>query len=313
MYYLITIIRNFLFSCGFIKSQRYSDIFVLCVGNIRVGGTGKTPMIEYLIRNLQDEFPLSVVSLGYKRKTKGLKEVLVSDTADAVGDEPKQMKEKFPNILFFVNKNRNTAIDFIRKNYSNIRLILLDDAYQYRKTSPNATILLTEYNRPYFNDKIIPYGRLREQRIQSKRANYIIVTKCPNDITQNEKQDFIKKLSPLPYQKVFFSKIQYKFSTEITNNSKLLFVAGIDNPSPAVKYLQMLGYDVILKKYPDHYNFKEKDIREIETLSKQDRIIITTEKDAVKLKQFDIKFVTLQIENSIDGNLIQEIKNQMLL
>ena len=152
MYLLISIIRNFLFSFGIIKSRHYTDVFVLCVGNIRVGGTGKTPMIEYLIRNLQDKFSMAVVSLGYKRKTKGLREVQTTDTAEKVGDEPKQMKNKFPNIPFFVSKDRNIAIDYIRKNLPQIQVVLLDDAYQYRKTKANRTILLTEYNRPYFKD-----------------------------------------------------------------------------------------------------------------------------------------------------------------
>jgi tetraacyldisaccharide 4'-kinase len=341
MYLLISIIRNFLFSFGIIKSRHYTDVFVLCVGNIRVGGTGKTPMIEYLIRNLQDKFSIAVVSLGYKRKTKGLREVQTADTAEKVGDEPKQMKAKFPKIPFFVSKDRNLAIDYIRTKLPQTQLILLDDAYQYRKTQPNRTILLTEYNRPYFKDYILPYGRLRERRKEAKRSSYIIITKCPNTLTQNDKQEFINRLHPLPSQKVFFSSIHYKplidthyntsintsknistnttnnISTNTTNNistnnlhsvdnqkNHIVFVAGIDNPMPAVDYLEGLGYKVILRKYPDHHSFTSTEIEELQDLANSHYKLITTEKDAVRLEKTNLPFSILPIENEIDNNFI---------
>ncbi|MBO6118771.1 MAG: tetraacyldisaccharide 4'-kinase [Bacteroidales bacterium] len=311
MYLLITILRNFLFRCNVIKSESYNDVCVVCVGNLRVGGTGKTPMIEYLIRNLKDEFPLAVISLGYKRKTKGLKEVLTDSNAEDTGDEPKQMKLKFPQIPFFVNKDRNFAIDYIRKNLPETKLILLDDAYQYRKTQPNITVLLTEYTRPYFSDRIIPYGRLRESKKESKRADYIIVTKCPENIIENDKNNFIQKLNPAPHQKIFFSKINYKPLSLPQDKKSLLFVAGIDNPEPATEFLKHAGYDVYLKKFADHHPFSFDDIKEIRRLAGNDRIIITTEKDAVRLKKFGLKFESLKIENEIDGNFIQIIKDRI--
>ncbi|MBR1627333.1 MAG: tetraacyldisaccharide 4'-kinase [Bacteroidales bacterium] len=320
MYLLITIIRNFLFDCGIIKAKRYKDVKVLCIGNIRVGGTGKTPMIEYLIRKLNDEFTLSVVSLGYKRKSKGLKEVLSTDSATEVGDEPKQMKDKFPNIPFFVNKDRNVAIDFIRKNIPTTQVILLDDAFQFRKTQPDISVLLTEYNRPYFNDCIMPYGRLRERRKESKRADYIIVTKCPADISDDNKKDFIKKLNPLEHQQVFFSKIHYTIKTmqseenlteQHPKNTKLLFVAGIDNPAPAVEFLKGKGYEVTLRKFADHHTFTQKEIIEIKNIAKKGYRIITTEKDAVRLKSFDINFDVLCIENRIDDGFTDNLKEKL--
>lgn len=311
MYLLITIIRNLLFNCGILKSKSYQDVFILCVGNIRVGGTGKTPMIEYLIRRLKDEFPLAVVSLGYKRKSKGLKEVLLSDSAISVGDESKQMKEKFPMIPFFVNKNRNTAIDYIRNKLPNIQLILLDDAYQYRKTKSTKTILLTEFNRPYFHDKVIPYGRLREKRSESRRANYIVVTKCPDDITTQDKNTFIQKLNPNKKQRIFFSKIKYNDLLLSPATSQLLFIAGIDNPQPALNFLLSKGYDVILKKFSDHHIFKQCDINQIKKLAGNNRLIVTTEKDAVRLRHFDLNFNVLTIENEIDNNFIYFLKNEL--
>jgi len=318
MYLLISIIRNFLFSLGIIKSRSYTDIFVICVGNLRVGGTGKTPMIEYLIRNLEAKFPIAVVSLGYKRKGKELREVQLTDTTVMVGDEPKQMKNKFPNIPFFVSKDRNIAIDYIRKNLPQIQVVLLDDAYQYRKTKANRTILLTEYNRPYFQDHILPYGRLRERRKESKRASYIVVTKSPNNLSYREKQEFISKLCPLPNQKVFFSTIIYKplvdnlhklssnnINSSIDNQkSNIVLVAGIDNPTPVVNYLEGLAYKVILKKYSDHHRFTKNEIEELENLSKSNYKIITTEKDAVKLEKTNLQFSILPIENEIDNNFI---------
>ena len=316
MYFLITLIRNFLFDKGIIRAVSYNDVAVLCVGNIRVGGTGKTPMTEYLIRNLNGEFPLAVVSLGYKRKVKGFKEVLLSDTASQVGDEPKQMKEKFPMIPVFVNKDRNFAINYIREHLPYIKLIVLDDAYQYRKTKPMFSVLLTEYNRPYFNDRIIPYGRLRESSKGSKRADYIIVTKCPDNINEQDKNRFIQRLNITEKQQVFFSKIKYilpgsltEEATDGNKHKKLLFVAGIDNPQPAVDFLKSKGYDVQLQKYADHHAFTSADIKQIKYLAKDGLGIITTEKDAVRLKDKDISFEVLKIGNEIDNNFINQLKN----
>lgn len=311
MYFLITFIRNLLFKHHIMKSRKYDDVFVLCVGNLRVGGTGKTPMIEYLIKHLMTEFPLAVISLGYKRKTKGLKEVLLNDTTEEVGDEPKQMKEKFPEIKFFVNKDRNEAINNIRSNHKEIKLILLDDAYQYRKTTPNATILLTEYNRPYFQDFVLPYGRLRESKAQSKRADYIVVTKTPNNVSAESKQNFIKHLKATSKQQVFFSKIIYNLPK--IENKNLLFVAGIDNPYPAVRFLEENGFNVLLEKFSDHYQFKDSDISRIVSISKQEnRQIITTEKDFMRLKRFKgISFEVLKIENEIDNNFLNILKNDL--
>lgn len=311
MYLLITIIRNYLFSHHLIQSRKYSDVFVLCVGNIRVGGTGKTPMVEYLIRHLQNIFPLAVVSLGYKRKMKGLHEIQDTDTAQMVGDEPKQMSEKFPNIKFIVSKDRNEAIDYIRNKYKEIKLIILDDAMQYRKTTPTHTILLTEYNRPYFSDHIIPYGRLRESKRESKRANTIIVTKCEHGISDKEKREFTKQLDINEDQKVFFSTIKYYMPEDLDKTKSLLFIAGIDNPMPAVDFLQKQDYTVTLLKYPDHHTFTKEDILQIQNKAKNNYQIITTEKDAVRLREYDISFSVLKIENEIDNNFLDYITNEI--
>ncbi|MBR1769922.1 MAG: tetraacyldisaccharide 4'-kinase, partial [Bacteroidales bacterium] len=172
MYWLITSIRNFLFDKGVFKSESHNNVFILCVGNLRVGGTGKTPLTEYLIENLRKEFKVAVVSLGYKRKSKGLVEIRPEDDFSVTGDEPKQMSEKFPDVPFVVNKDRNEAIEYLKNKYPDLQAIILDDAMQYRKTKADVNILLTEYARPFFKDFCLPYGRLRERRKEKKRANY---------------------------------------------------------------------------------------------------------------------------------------------
>ncbi len=317
MYYLITLIRNFLFDKQIIKSRKYSDVFVLTVGNLRVGGTGKTPMVEYLIRHLKDEFSLAVVSLGYGRKTKGLREINDKDTAQSVGDEPLQMYQKFKDIRFFVCKNRNTAIDYIREHYKDIQLVVLDDAMQYRKTLANKTILLTEYSRPFYKDHILPYGRLRESKQSSKRADYIVVTKCPKEIEENKNRDIISNIKPRDNQRVFFSHIVYSISSYNIEkpckikNKNLLFVAAIDNPTPAVHYLQGLGCQVDLMKYQDHHKYNDKDIMKIKKAIKPDQLLITTQKDAVKLKDKGLGFYILEIENKIDNNFLNILKDEI--
>ncbi len=317
MYYLITLIRNFLFDKHIIKGRKYTDVFVLTVGNLRVGGTGKTPMVEYLIRHLREEFNLAVVSLGYGRKTKGLREIKGEDTAQTVGDEPLQMYQKFKDIRFFVCKNRNTAIDYIRENYKDIQLIVLDDAMQYRKTLATKTILLTEYSRPFYKDHILPYGRLREMKQSSKRADYIIVTKCPEEIEESKKNEIISNIKPTNNQKIFFSRIIYSISSyNIENpcqikNKKLLFVAAIDNPAPAIQYLQSLGNEVDLMKYQDHHKYNDKDIARIKKAMKTNQELITTQKDAVKLRQKGLSFYVLEIENQIDNNFLNILKDEI--
>ena len=312
LFALITWIRNLLFDTRIVKSRQHKNIFVLCIGNIRVGGTGKTPMAEYMIKNLKDEFPLAVVSLGYKRKTKGLRQVNVSDSASDTGDEPLQMKRKFSDVLFFVCKNRNTAVEHIHRHYPHVQLIILDDAFQYRKISPDKYVLLTEYRRPFFKDCIMPYGRLRELRQGYKRADYIVVTKCPENISQSEKENFIKHIHPLKHQKVFFSFINYCLTDKEIRNKKILFVSGIDNPSPAVEYLQKtLICDVKLMKFADHHTFSTSDINLIKQNLTDNRILLTTEKDAVKLKETDLDFDVLAIENNIDEEFINTIRHEL--
>lgn len=313
MYYLVSIIRNFLFNKGFIKSISHEDIFVLCVGNIRVGGTGKTPMVEYLVRSLKEDFPLAVVSLGYKRKTKGLKEITQEDTFLTVGDEPKQMSEKFKDVKFFVNKDRNEAINYIKKTYPEIKLIILDDAYQYRKTRPTKTILLTEYARPFYKDRIIPYGRLRERIKEKRRADYIVVTKSPKNISKEEKFSIQQKINKNDKQEIFFSHIEYSRETQsILQGKDVVLLAGIDNPRPLKDYLETFCSVKNLIKYPDHHNFTSQDIDNVKNISKKySAQIVTTEKDYMRLKEENLDLVVQHIEVNVDDNFINKLKDEI--
>lgn len=309
MYWLITYIRNLLFNKGLLRSYSFADVFVLCVGNLRVGGTGKTPMVEYLIRNLHKEYNLAVLSLGYKRQTKGLKEITSADDYKSVGDEPKQMSEKFPDVRFFVNKDRNQAIEYIKQKYPSTQLIILDDAYQYRKTKPTKTILLTEYNRPFYSDFVLPYGRLRESRKEKRRADYIVVTKSPNEISVKDRQIIISSIKPLSNQQIFFSSIQYNedLQSELMGKDVALLV-GIDNPQPLISYLNTFCKVKQVLKFPDHHSFSEK---ETQMISKIKYPIITTEKDYSRLKDFNKKLYVQKIELEVDNSFLNMLKRDI--
>ncbi|MBQ6754753.1 MAG: tetraacyldisaccharide 4'-kinase [Bacteroidales bacterium] len=309
MYWLITYIRNLLFNKGLLRSYSFADVFVLCVGNLRVGGTGKTPMVEYLIRNLHKEYNLAVLSLGYKRQTKGLKEITSADDYKSVGDEPKQMSEKFPDVRFFVNKDRNQAIEYIKQKYPSTQLIILDDAYQYRKTKPAKTILLTEYHRPFYSDFVLPYGRLRERRKEKRRADYIVVTKSPNEISVKDRQIIISSIKPLSNQQIFFSSIQYNedLQSELMGKDVALLV-GIDNPQPLISYLNTFCKVKQVLKFPDHHSFSEK---ETQMISKIKYPIITTEKDYSRLKDFNKKLYVQKIELEVDNSFLNMLKRDI--
>lgn len=309
MYWLITYIRNFLFDHGIIASKSFDDVFVLCVGNLRVGGTGKTPMVEFLINNLKDEFEVAVLSLGYKRKTKGIREINKEDDFLSVGDEPKQMSEKFPNVRFFVNKDRNEAINFIKQKYPNTQVIILDDAYQYRKTKPVKTILLTEYARPFYKDFVLPYGRLRESRKGKERSDYIVVTKCPKDLEEKEKQKITDKIKPNGNQQVFFASIDYNENIKQTLKGKdVALLTAIDNPLPLQTYLKTFCNIKQVLRFEDHHIFTSKELEEI---AKIQLPIVTTQKDAIRLKNIKANLFVQDIKINIEDTFIKSTKQEI--
>lgn len=289
LYGLITSIRNFLFDKGILKSYSF-DLPIIAVGNLSVGGTGKTPQIEYLIRLLSQNYKVATLSRGYKRKSEGF--VLADANANAaiLGDEPFQFYQKFPQIQVAVDANRKNGIEQLLAQNSKPEVILLDDAYQHRKVKAGFYILLTAYGDIFADDFMLPTGNLRESRSGSKRADVVVVTKCPPNLLEDEQLLIRKKLKLAANQELFFSCIAYddciysenqKIEVAEIKQSKKLLLAGIAKPEPFFSYLKNPNDECLT--YPDHHHFSENDIQEI-IIKAQDSIIITTEKDYVRLK-----------------------------
>lgn len=306
MYGLINHIRNLLFDKGVLKTLSH-DTAVISVGNLKAGGTGKTPFVEYLLRLLASSYNTAVISRGYGRKTKGYRLVDPQGRAEDFGDEPLQMAKKFPNVLFAVCESRNKAIEIIEAEYPAIDLVLLDDAYQHRYTARDFNILLTEYNRPFFKDRVLPFGLLREYRRGYKRADCIVVTKCP-PLEEREKKDFAEKLKSMPGQRIFFSEIHYRLpyllndesrKLDLSEHSVVLFT-GISNNSHIISYLKSKTLLLGTISYNDHHNFSQRDrfhiLQEFQKLGKTDSILLTTEKDAGRIGSFPADVYVLPID-----------------
>ena len=286
LYWLITFIRNWLYDKGIFKSSSF-DIPIIAVGNLSVGGTGKTPQIEYLIRLLSDKYKVAVLSRGYKRTTEGFILADEKATASSIGDEPFQFFSKFPNIQVAVDANRKNGIENLLQHPNRPDVILLDDAYQHRKVKAGFYILLTAYDDLFCDDYILPFGNLREPSSGKKRADMIIVTKCPNDLSELAQQKIREKLKVK--QPVFFTTIQYDdyvfgnesklLVSEIQSETKVL-VAGIAKPKLFFDFLKNETDEALV--FPDHHHFSKQDCEQI--LAKANgRKIITTEKDFVRL------------------------------
>lgn len=289
LYGFITSFRNFLYDKEIFKSYSF-DLPIIAVGNLSVGGTGKTPQIEYLIRLLSDNYKIATLSRGYKRKSEGFVLADENTTATILGDEPFQFYQKFPNVQVAVDANRKNGIEQLLNQNTKPEIILLDDAYQHRKVKAGFYILLTAYNDLYADDYILPTGNLRESRSGAKRADIVIVTKCPATLSLDEQKSIQKKLKLTEKQKLYFTYIEYDtavFSEEkqlqvsdIKNIDKLL-LAGIAKPEPFFKHLKKENDEVLV--FSDHHHFSEKDISNIRSKA-QNKMIITTEKDYVRLK-----------------------------
>ena len=289
LYGFITGIRNFLFDKG-ILNRYFLDIPIVAVGNLSVGGTGKTPQIEYLIRLLSPKYKVATLSRGYKRKSEGFVLADSNSNAEIIGDEPFQFYKKFSTIQVAVDANRKNGIDQLLSQNIKPEVILLDDAFQHRKVKAGFYILLTSYGDLYSDDFMLPTGNLRESRSGAKRANLIIVTKCPATLSLDEQNKIKAKLNLDLYQELYFSYINYDDSiysenesvvvSEIKNSEKLL-LAGIAKPEPFFEHLKSKNEECLT--FSDHHHFSEKDILEIENKA-NNKIIITTEKDFVRLK-----------------------------
>jgi len=278
-------LRHFLYDRGWLSSKRY-PFPILCVGNLAVGGTGKTPMVEYLVRLLGQE-QVAILSRGYRRKTRGF--VLADDSATAMtlGDEPYQYHRKFPRATVAVCESRQEGIERLLEN-PHFKYIILDDAFQHRKVQAGTNLLLTSYDKLYTQDFLLPVGSLRDIRGRARKAQIIIVTKCP-ELTQAEQEKIIQQLKPLPSQKVYFTTIAYSDRVYSHEDSQALkdfiatpftLVTGIANPTPLVDFLEKQGASFEHLAYSDHHHFSN---RELEFLRQKERIL-TTEKDYVRLE-----------------------------
>ncbi len=299
LYGTIVTIRNIFFDWGWIKSTKF-DLPVISIGNITVGGTGKTPHIEYLL-SLLNNYTTCTISRGYKRKTKGFLEVSTQSKVSDVGDEPLQIKQKFNNTTVIVDEKRVHAINKVISRDKPPAVILLDDAYQHRHVTPGLNILLIDYNKPITKDYMLPVGRLRESAKNKHRANIVIVTKCPGNMTPINFRIMQKELNLFPYQKLFYTTFKYNhlvpiFKGQNSNlksindlkNIETLVLTGIANPKPLYQKLEDVGAQITKLAFPDHHEFKPADTNKIINsylaINQKQKIIVCTEKDAVRLK-----------------------------
>ena len=295
IYLIIISLRNFLFNCGILKSKKY-HIPLIGIGNLSTGGTGKTPMAEYIFENFSKKFNLALLSRGYKRSSSGYIKASLRSSPKSIGDEPYQIFKKFKNLLVSVDENRGRGVNNLILENKNLDGIVLDDCFQHRSISLKLNILLTTYKDPFFNDSILPSGNLREPKNSYKRADIIVVTKCSENMKESEMNYFYNKINILKHQSLFFSSISYNETLFGTSNiqikdlkkSRILLVTGISNVAPLIDYLNNNDVEFDHMKFSDHHNYSSKDISKIEK-EFEDRIVITTEKDYKKIKNLDLK------------------------
>jgi tetraacyldisaccharide 4'-kinase len=311
VYALVVYLRNFLFDIGFFREKSFQTK-TICVGNLSVGGTGKTPMIEYLIEMLGNSYKVAVLSRGYRRKSKGFVLATPKSTVEELGDEPYQIYAKYPEIALAVDRDRCNGIGNL-ENTLNLDAILLDDAFQHRKVRPHYSILLTAYDDLYINGWYLPTGNLRDTKKEAKRADIIMVTKCPNNLSEKEQIKIRELLKPESHQKVLFGCFSYekKFKSESATillgdllAKKITLVTGIAKPKPLVDYLRNEGIDLEHLEFKDHHFFTSS---EIEAFNAKE-CILTTEKDYVRLKGRvnNLYYISVRHKFLNDGKIVLE-------
>ncbi len=322
LYALIMELRNFMYDKRILKSEQF-EVPVINVGNLSVGGTGKTPQIEHLIRLLQKNYKIAVISRGYKRKTKGFIVADESSTPETIGDEPYQIFHKFDPIIVAVGEDRVKAIRKVLAKF-HPDVILLDDAFQHRRVQAGLNLLLTPYQTPFFNDFVLPAGNLRECRKNAKRADLVVVTKSSDELTDHQRDLYRKKIHLYTDAPVFFSHIVY--DDKIYNNKSIfllheltsyevLLVTGIANPHPLYSFLSEKNINFDSLKFGDHHYFSKEDVKHIkkvfEKINNEKKIILTTEKDFVRLhRHFEKDLYYLPIQTEIFEN---EVFNNKIL
>ncbi len=307
IYSIGVVIRNMFYDANLLKSTKF-NLPVISVGNLSVGGAGKTPHVEYLIRLLREYMEVSVLSRGYKRKSKGFQSVNVNDQVTKTGDEPLQFKRKYPDVTVAVCESRNIGIPMMVQKNSGIQVVLLDDAFQHRSVEPGLNILLSTFDNPYTSDYLLPAGRLREFRSASDRADIIIISKCPTEIDEQTKQKFSQAIAPKAHQKLFFSYYGYgdpyfmynpAIKKKLTKDTKVVLLSAIANVEYLLDYLDLEADIVQLLKYEDHHYFTEREVELVRKIMKEindpNAIILTTEKDAMRLDLFRSKIIEYQL------------------
>ncbi len=301
IYGLVVHIRNKLFDWHILPSREF-PVPVISIGNLSTGGTGKTPHVEYLIRLLNEERRIAVLSRGYKRKSKGFVLAGEDSSVHDIGDEAYQIKHKFPDVLVAVHERRSAGIKHILKTHPETDLIILDDAFQHRYVKPGLNILLTEYYNPFFRNFLLPCGNLREPKSGINRADVVVVTKTPSVFSPLDRRFFLQKLMPYKTENVFFSSLKYSSLIPLNHYSgktksltfKTIFlITGIANPEALEEHLKKQCQELIVYKFPDHYQFRINDLKNIlndyQANISRSKAIITTEKDATRLHSPDLK------------------------
>ena len=293
LYGMVVHIRHKLFDLKILRSEEF-DIPVVCIGNLTVGGTGNTPVAELLIERFSEHYRVGVLSRGYRRKTKGFVLSTPTSSARTIGDEPRQMKLKYPSVPVAVCEKRAEGIRLLRKAHPEIELIILDDAFQHRYVEPWVNILLMDYNNPVYRDRLLPWGRLRDTRNQIHRANFVLVTKCPDDLNPLDMRIVINSLGLFPYQSLYFTRMRQGEITplfadravgKVREGDPVIAMSGIANPVPLLENLRK-RFDVVAElTFDDHHTYRLSDMRRLEALfaAYPDAVVLTTEKDAVKL------------------------------
>ena len=311
LYGFITSIRNFLFDKGILASYSF-ELPIIVVGNLSVGGTGKTPQIEYLIRLLSERYTIATLSRGYKRKSKGFVLANANATAETLGDEPYQFYQKFPSIQVAVDADRKNGIEQLLAQSHPPQVILLDDAFQHRKVKAGFYILLTAYDDLFVDDFLLPTGNLRESRSGAQRADVIVVTKCPTTLSEAEQTRIKQRIKSYSAAPVYFSTIAFDdcvhsstASVPVTTiqQTACVLVAGIAKPDSFFDYL--INSESICLTYPDHHHFTDSDIQDIQQQA-GDKLIVTTEKDYVRLKDSELKdqlyYLPIRTSFMVDSN-----------
>lgn len=301
IYGSVTFVRNKFYDWGLLSSERFK-VGTICVGNLSMGGTGKSPLTEYIVNFFKGNHGVAILSRGYKRKTSGYREVQLTSDSSEVGDEPRQFKSKFPEIKVAVCEDRCEGIQNMILNSTHIDMIILDDAYQHRKVNAGLKILLSEYSNLFYRDFVFPSGSLRESRKGAKRADAIIITKCPFTIENSEKAEIREHITRKYGGKVVFSFLKYTGFRNFQDNkvfagdlgiSEVVLFTGIANPVHLRVYLEKISAKVHFLRFPDHHSYSYDDLIRIQetfnNIATENKVIITTEKDAMRLEEPGLK------------------------